>query len=109
MFECKPVSTPMAIGMPLSKEQAPKDDDEKKFMSTIPYAEAVGSLVWMCTTVRPNIANSVKCLTEQVVNPGPIHWSAMKRLFRYLKGTIDHDLLYRGSDSNVHKNPAMPV
>ena len=36
-----------------------------------------------------------------MANPGPQHWIAVKRVFQYLKGTLDHVLQYGGSFLNL--------
>ena len=56
----------------------------------------VGSLQYLAMMTRPDIAHSVAYLARFNANPGPAHWNALKHLFRYLKGTSDHKLMYRG-------------
>lgn len=38
---------------------------------------------------RPNISFAMTTLSRFLTNPGPVHWSAVKRVFHYLKGTQD--------------------
>lgn len=107
MIECKPASTPLAVGAYLSAEQAPKDDEERKYMESIPYQEAVGRINWIRTTLRPDLSHAVRVLAQQMANPGPAHWSALKRTLRYLKGTMTHGLLYSGPADKVPHNPQL--
>jgi len=94
MSDCKPVGTPMLPTQKLSSDQSPKTDDEKAQMKNIPYINAVGSLMYLATMTRPDIAFAVGVLARFNSNPGPIHWKAVKHLFRYLKGTADMKLEY---------------
>lgn len=63
-------------------------------MTTVPYINAVGSLMYLATSTRPDIAYTVSTLARFNHNPGMVHWSAVKHLFRYLKGTMDMRLTY---------------
>jgi len=91
---CSPVSTPLNPGIKLSKDQCPKTPAEVEAMRSIPYAHAVGSLMYLAISTRPDIAYSVGVLSRFSANPGLQHWAAVKHLFRYLKGTLDYKLIY---------------
>ena len=43
---------------------------------------------------HPNITFAVQTVSRFSIKPGPAHWEAVKRIFRYLKGTIDLWLSY---------------
>ena len=58
------------------------------------YLNAVGSLQYLATMTRPDIAYSVSCLARFNSSPGPKHWAAVKHLLRYCKGTMDYKLHY---------------
>ena len=45
---------------------------------------------------RIDIAFAVQHLSQFTQNPGPDHWTAIKRVFRYLNGTMDQGLVYGG-------------
>ena len=93
MHDCKTVKTPMdAHG--LSTSMAPSTPEEIAFMKTKPYINAVGSLMYLATSTRPDIAYAVGVLCRFNSNPGKAHWSAVQHLFRYLKGTLDYKLTY---------------
>ena len=49
---------------------------------------------------RPDIAYAVHTLAKFTRSPQPRHWTAIKRVFRYLKGTHTHTLTYGGSDED---------
>ena len=48
----------------------------------------------VCT--RPDLAQSVSVVSRFMGEPGKEHWQAVKRIFRYLKGTSDVGLIYGG-------------
>ena len=65
-------------------------------MSRVPYASAVGSLMYAIVCTRPDIAHAVGVLSRFMSNPGKEHWTSVKRVFRYLRGTSDYGLCYQG-------------
>jgi hypothetical protein len=79
---------------------APQNDEEVDYMKSVPYLSAVGSLMYLAITSRPDISYSVGVLARFNSNPGPLHWKAVKHLFRYLKGSMDQKLVYGPSDSS---------
>ena len=58
MQNAKPVSTPFASHFKPSKEMCPKSQEEMDYMSKVPYASAVGSLMYTMICTRPDIANA---------------------------------------------------
>ena len=98
MQECKPGDTPVAKGDKFSLNQCPKNNFEEKEMQKIPYASAVGSLMYAQVCTRPDIAYVTGMLGRYLSNPGIDHWKAVKRVLRYLQRTKDYMLTYRKSD-----------
>ncbi|KAL0457636.1 UNVERIFIED_CONTAM: Retrovirus-related Pol polyprotein from transposon TNT 1-94 [Sesamum latifolium] len=96
MHNANPVDTPMDKSCVLSKELCPKTEEEKKRMTKIPYASAVGSLMYAMMCTRPDLCFAVGMVSRYQSNPGPDHWVAVKRILRYLKGTSDLALCYHG-------------
>lgn len=68
-------------------------------MSRVPYALVVGNLMYAMIFARPNIAQAVGVIGTQIhmVDPSREHWSTMKRIFRYIKGTSGVALYFEGS------------
>ncbi|XP_040862142.1 secreted RxLR effector protein 161-like [Glycine max] len=66
-------------------------------MQKIPYASAVGSLMYAQVCTRPDIAYIVGVLGRYLSNPGMDHWKAAKRVMRYLKRTKYYMLTYKRS------------
>ena len=99
MHDCKPGDTPIAKGDKFCLEQCPKGKLEIQEMQKIPYASAVGSLMYAQVCTRPNIAYIVGVLCRYLSNPGMDHWKAAKRVMRYLQRTKGHMLTYRRSNN----------
>ena len=96
MQECKPVKVPIPVGVRLSVEQCLKTQEEEEGMSHVPYASVVGSLMYAMVCTRPDIAHAVGVLSRYMSKPGKEHWTTIKRVFRYLRGTTDHAIYYQG-------------
>ncbi|XP_044741904.1 secreted RxLR effector protein 161-like [Chrysoperla carnea] len=71
-------------------------------MEKIPYQQAVGSLLYAAQSTRPDIAYAVSLVSRYNNDPGKPHWNAVKRIFRYLKGTINKKIQY-----SKHENSAI--
>jgi len=52
-----------------------------------PYREAVGSLMWVATMSRPDIANAVREVARHAHDPSRKHWDAVQRILKFLKYT----------------------
>ena len=55
-------------------------------MKGIPYASAVGSLMYdamLCT--RPDICFAIGMVSIYQLNPGPEHWTIVKHIRKYLR------------------------
>ena len=98
MQDSKPGDTPVSKGDKFSLNQCPRTNLEVKEMQKIPYASAVGSLMYAMVCTRPDIAYIVGMLGRYLSNPGMDDWKAAKRVMRYLQRTKDHMLTYRRSD-----------
>jgi hypothetical protein len=94
--ELKPVSLPMETSIKLTSAQSPATTEETARMRNIPYHEAVGSLMYASLGTRPDITYAVQTVSRFTKNPGAAHWEAVKRIFRYLKGTRELWLGYGG-------------
>ncbi|KAE8703963.1 hypothetical protein F3Y22_tig00110462pilonHSYRG00425 [Hibiscus syriacus] len=95
---CKPISTPLPINFKLSSSMSPSSEEERMKMSRVPYASAVGSLMFAMICTRPDILQAVGVVSRYMVNPGKEHWNTVKRILRYIKGTSNVALCYGGSN-----------
>ncbi|RVW23097.1 Retrovirus-related Pol polyprotein from transposon TNT 1-94 [Vitis vinifera] len=98
MQNSKPGDTPVTKGDKFSLNQCPKNSLESQEMQKIPYALAVGSLMYAQVCTRPDIAYIVGMLGRYLSNPRMDHWRAAKRVMRYLQRTKEYMLTYRRLD-----------
>ncbi|CAM8893628.1 unnamed protein product [Rhodiola kirilowii] len=97
MENCKPTSTPMSATEKLVRDsgQPLNDKDVTK------YRSMVGGLLYL-TLTRPDISFAVNKVCQYVSKPTDDHWEAVKRILRYVKGTIDTGLKFRRSSLTRH-------
>ena len=95
MRDSKLVNVPIPVGTNISAEQCPKTQEEEEDMSRVPYASAVGSLMYAMVCTRPEISHVVGVLSRFISNAGKEHWTIVKQVFRYLRGTSDYGLCYQ--------------
>ncbi len=76
------VTTPIAPGAILSKEQCPATPHNNTH-----YRELIGSLQYTSLATRPDISFAVNKLAQFLINPGTAHVEAALRVLHYLKGT----------------------
>ena len=65
-------------------------------MRHVPYASAVGSLMYACT--RLDICYVVGIVSRYQSNHGKEHWIAVKHILKYLLRTRNYILVYLGGD-----------
>lgn len=85
MDGAKEVATPLNPSVTLSLH------DGSASIDPTPYRKLVGSLQYLAFT-RPNISFAVNKLSQFMHAPTDTHWQSLKRVLRYLKGTIYHGL-----------------
>jgi hypothetical protein len=97
--DANPVSTPLNLNVNLEVEETEGDNDQEiDNRASSMYAKAIGSLMYAAIGTRPDIAFAVHLLARFTKSPKPKHWTAVKRVFRYLKKTREYSLTYGGSD-----------
>ena len=94
MQDCKPISTPLPVNYKLSSGMCPSSEAERMEMSRVPYASAVGSLMYAMICTRPDIAQAVGTVSRFMADPGREHWNAVKRILRYIKGNSNVALYF---------------
>ena len=100
MIDSKPV-LPLRAQFNLSEDMSPISDAEEVKMADIPYSQAVRSLMYAIVCTRADIAYAVSVVCRFMSTPGKLHWDAVKWVMRYLKGTLDHGLMYGKSKHEV--------
>ena len=101
MSDAKPVNTPLASLFHLSKDQSPETEEEREFMAKVPYASAIGSLMYAIVCTRPDISYAVGVISRFMSNPSKAHWEADKWILRYLRGTTKKCLYFGEGELKV--------
>ena len=93
MEGCKPVLTPLEFGCRLDSSSVPTTAAGRFEMVDVP--SAIGSLIYLATCTRLDISAAVSELSKFSQNPGVPHWEGVKRVLRYVSGTVGEGLLYK--------------
>jgi len=64
------------------------------------YSAVVGMIMYAMLCTRPDLAFAITYLSQFAANPQPEHWMALKRILRYLRGSVELCLEYGGVDSD---------
>jgi len=99
MAECKPCTTPVDINPKLPAYGLPVRDPSD-------YRSLAGALQWL-TFTRPDLAYAVQKICLFMHDPREPHLAALKRILRYVRGTLHMGLLLqpsRSSDSTVYSD-----
>ena len=92
MTEAHPRNIPLTAGLVLQK---PCDGDT---LTSKPYRMLVGKLMYPMVWTRPDLAFAVGCLSAHNSAATDEHWNAGMDVLRYLKGTSNLALIFRGFD-----------
>ncbi|ESK87144.1 retrotransposon protein [Moniliophthora roreri MCA 2997] len=90
----------MAHGTKLSKTQSPTTLEEQSTMAKVPYQSAVGSIMHAAVMTRPEISYACQRVSQFMQNPGEAHWTAVKQIIQYLKGTRNLSLTLDGASKS---------
>ena len=97
MKEAKPVSTYLGSHFKLSKEQSLKIEEERVYMSKVPYVSVIGSLMYVTVCTRPDIAHAVGVVSRYMSRPGKQYWEAVKWILRYLRDSSNTCFCFIGA------------
>ncbi len=89
------MKVPIPVGVNLFAKQCPKTQEDEEDMSYVPYASAVGSMMYAVVCTKPDVSHAVGVLSRFMSKPGKEHWTTVKQVFRYLRGTSDYGLCYQ--------------
>ena len=95
METCATGESPMSKGDKLSKNKNSKNGGKNSDMDSKPYARLIGSLMYAQVCTRPDLAYAVGILSRFQSNPTLEHWTAGKKVLRYLQKTKSYQLVYR--------------
>lgn len=96
-----PAESPIGSKKVYSRKMSPTTNAEKELMKAYPYLRLLGRLMYAMLGTRPDIAFAIGTLSQFGSNPGLEHWTGLKRVVRYLKGTADYALTFDGSSGDL--------
>ncbi|GJX36764.1 hypothetical protein Tco_0248321 [Tanacetum coccineum] len=80
----------------LSKLQGASTPDELKRMQNVPYASAMGSIMYAVRCTRLDVAFAQNITSRFQQNLSDLHWTTVKNILKYLRNTKDMFLVYGG-------------
>ena len=78
---------PMSHCIKFSKSQCLTTKDERERMDKIPYASAIGSIMYDMLCTRPDVSCALSMISRFQSNPGECHWIEVKNILKYLRRT----------------------
>ena len=101
MDQAKKGFLPMLQGLKFSQTQCPTTAEDREKMKVIPYASAIGSIMYAMLCTRPDVCLAISLAGRYQSNPEVDHWTAVKKILKYLKRTKDMFLIYGGDKELV--------
>jgi hypothetical protein len=99
MHECSVTSVPFVKGDKFGTFQSPRNQLEINQMKSIPYASAIGSIMYAQVYMRHDLAFVIELLGRFRSNIEMKHWKANKKALLYLHGTKQYMLMYKKTDN----------
>lgn len=94
MENCKEIATPVECGLKLKVDKSVQPIDK-------PYRELVGCLMYAMLATRPDICSAVNYFSRFQNCAQEEHWSHLKRVLRYIRGTIGAKLVYERNTNDL--------
>jgi hypothetical protein len=95
LTDCNPALTPMEERLKLGRDSMTEEVDATQ------YRRLMGSLRYLAHT-RPDLTFSVGYISRFMQRPTTEHQQAVKRIIRYVAGTLDHGLHYPRCPGEAH-------
>ncbi|XP_019177892.1 PREDICTED: uncharacterized protein LOC109173091 [Ipomoea nil] len=89
MVDCKPLVTPVPVSRPSS-------DSVVSYADPTQYRSLVGAVQYL-TVTRPDLSFTVNRVCQHMHSPTTEHWAMLKRVLRYVKGTLHFGIFIRPS------------
>ena len=96
MQNCRAVTKPQVPGSRLSANKSDPIHKQK-------YQALIGSLTYAVTATRSVLAQALGTVNQFSSNPNGEHWQSVKRILRYIKGTLDLGIQFDGSKEDEVK------
>ena len=71
-------------------------------MSKVPYASAIGNLIYAIVCTRPDIAHAIGVVSRYISRLRKQHWEVVKWILRYLRGLTDTCLYFTSASLKLH-------
>ena len=97
MENSRPVCTPMAETQSVSRSEG----NNNRIVSQMKFQEIIGCLLFLATRTRPDISIAVGILCRYSSTPLHEHWIQIKRILRYLRGTVQYGLWFDGQEGEM--------
>jgi hypothetical protein len=91
----------MSHDITLSKKQCPTDHDEQERMRVIPYALAIGSIMYAMICTHPDVSCAQSATSRYQSNYGDTHSTIVKNILKYLRRTKEAFLVFGGEEELV--------
>ncbi|XP_074108551.1 uncharacterized protein LOC141533529 isoform X1 [Cotesia typhae] len=108
MTDCNPQNTPMVTRQAENRSKRRKleelessECEQSSITRKAPYREAIGSLMYLANGTRPDISFAVHYLARKQLCATEDDWKYVKRILRYLKGTVNLNLKYKGNSDDL--------
>jgi hypothetical protein len=101
MQDSKKCFLPMTHGITLSKNQYPSTPDEQERMRGIPYASAIGSIMYTVLCTCPDVSCALSVMSRYQSNYDEAHWTIVKNFLKYFRRTKEVFIVFR-SEEELH-------
>ena len=90
MNKSYPSKTPMVVrSLEMEKDQfRPQEEGEEILGPEVPYLSAIGALMYLANSTRPDIAFAVNLLARHSVQPTQRHWMGVLQISQWHKGSM---------------------
>src|SRR5260221_6917122 len=90
MANCTPVTTPLSLKVHFKLASS----EEHSMVSSYPFLEAIGSLMYTALGTCPDICSAVQALAPFTATFGQSHIEGIKHIMHYLAGSPDHSIMH---------------
>jgi hypothetical protein len=94
LWDPTPTATPYRLGVPIDSiaSSSNKDDSPSQLRRTEAYQSLVGSIGWLATATRPDLAPVHSFLSSYNSKPSSGHMRAALYVLHYIHSTHDHGI-----------------
>ena len=82
MDQAKKGFLPVLQGVKLSQTQCPTTSEDREKMKSVPYASAIGSIMYAMLCTRPDVCLAISLAGRYQSNPGVDHWTTVKNILK---------------------------